>query len=159
MRAYAFRELQLPRGPWVGLFLGLFVALPLALHADPQHSVMIHFLVWAGFALTLLLMGRLCIEVDSQELRWFFGWFGWPGGRVRLADITRVEMAAMRWSEGWGIRRTREGMLYNLSGRQTVSIVCGNGEHLRLGSQDPARLIAAISARLPHQARPAAPSA
>ena len=159
MRAYAFRELQIPRGPWVGLFLGLFVALPIALHADPQHSAMAHVVVWAGFALTLLLVGRLCIELDSHELRWSFGWFGWPGGCLRIEEITRVEVAATRWSEGWGIRRTREGMLYNLSGRQTVRIVCRNGDSLRLGSQDPARLVAALSARLPPHARPAAPSA
>jgi hypothetical protein len=154
MRAYAFREVQVPRGLWVGLFMSSFVALPIARHVDPQHAVLVHLAVWSGFAMLVLLVGRLCIEVDSDEIRWSFGWFGWPGGRVRLSDIRQVEPAGMNWREGWGVRRTPEGMLYNLCGRQTVRIRCRDGRQWRLGSQDPGALINAISPRLQPAGRP-----
>jgi len=154
MRNYIYREQQTLLGPWLGLAAGLLLALPIALHFDPRHNVTAHLLVWALTALAVLAMGRFGIEVGDDELRWQFGCFDWPGGRIGLDQIQQVLPGRLAWNEGWGIHRGPQGMLYNLSGRQTVSVLCKDGRRFRLGSRDPGRLIAAITPRLtPAQGR------
>jgi hypothetical protein len=148
VRNYIYREQQTLLGPWLGLAAGLLLALPIALHFDPQHSVTIHLLIWSLTALAVVAMGRFGIEIGDDELRWQFGWFDKPGGRIRLDQVQQVLPGRLAWHEGWGIRRGPQGMLYNLSGRQTVTVVCKDGHRFRLGSQDPGRLIAAIVPRL-----------
>jgi hypothetical protein len=50
--------------------------------------------------------------------------------------------------EGWGIRITTRGMLYNVSGRDAVEIRLDDGRRFRLGTDDPNGLVAALSGRL-----------
>ena len=60
-----------------------------------------------------------------------------------------VEPARSRWVEGWGIRFTGEGMLYNSSGTHAVRLTLRDGRRLRLGSQHPHRLAQVLASRLP----------
>ena len=101
---------------------------------------------------TVLVFGALEVVVDERALCWRFGWLPWPRWRVPLADIERVEPARSRWREGWGIRWTREGMLYNVSGFDAVRIVRRKGKPLRLGSDDAAMLLACLQSRVGKQA-------
>lgn len=105
--------------------------------------------VFVGIAAVLLLvMGRLLTEVRGDALVWRFGWLGWPRWRVPLDEVLAVEPAQSRWTEGWGIRVTGDGMLYNAQGRQAVRLTLRSGRRLRLGTREPQRLIQALQPRL-----------
>lgn len=148
MREYHYRERQVGWGLLLGMFLSNAVALPVALYFDPGHEVGVHLIVWSTFAVLVLFLGSLTIEVDGRELRWSFGWLGWPGGRIALADISRIETGAYRWQDGWGIRSTPSGMLYNIAGSHTLRIVRQDGSSFRLGTADLRGLQAALSERV-----------
>lgn len=105
-------------------------------------------LVFTICALILLLLGRLVTELRGDSLRWHYGWLGWPRWRVDLDDIVTVEPARSSWFEGWGIRTTGEGMLYNSSGTQAVRLTLRDGRRLRLGTRDPQRLAQLLRDRL-----------
>lgn len=148
MREYVYREQQVGWGLLFGLFASDAIALPLAWHFDPHHNAMLHLVIWSVFLGTVLFLGRLTVEVNPTELRWTYGWLGWPGGRVALADIERVEPGSFRWQEGWGIRTTRSGKLYNIAGRQTLRVVKRDGSSFRLGTADLRGLQNALAHRL-----------
>lgn len=102
----------------------------------------------AVLALVSLLLGRLVTELRGDGLRWHYGWLGWPRWRVDLDDIVAVEPARSSWIEGWGIRTTGEGMLYNSFGTRAVRLTLRDGRRLRLGTRDPQRLAQLLRNRL-----------
>ena len=102
-------------------------------------------LLTAGVALCL---GCLQTEVGSGELRWGFGWPGFPSWKLALGDIAKVEICRSRWHEGWGLRHTREGWLYNVWGFDTVRVTRRDGRSFRLGSADASALQRALASRL-----------
>ncbi len=106
-------------------------------------------LLAATTVLLLLMLSSFTIEVGEGQVEWRFGRLGWPRWRVALAEIERVEVATSTFWEGWGIRKTRTGMLYNASGDQAVRLTLRDGRTLRLGSDEPGRLAGFIMARLP----------
>lgn len=93
----------------------------------------------------VLVFGCLRIEVTDTELRWDFGWLGWPRWRVPLEQVVGVDADRQSWLEGWGIRITLRGMLYSIGGLDTVRITQRNGKSFRLGTNDLPGLIAALT--------------
>jgi len=85
----------------------------------------------------------LTVEIDDRTLRAYFG----PGltvKQVAVADIAAAEvMPASAWN-GWGIRVTTRGMLYNVSGRGAVELTLKSGQRFRIGTDEEERLKAAI---------------
>lgn len=98
--------------------------------------------------LLLLVLGRMVTEVYGDRLLWRFGWLPWPRWQVDLDDVVSVEPARSRWTEGWGLRFTADGMLYNASGTQAVRLVLRDGRRLRLGSQMPRDLMQTLQGRI-----------
>ncbi len=96
----------------------------------------------------LVLLGRFTVEVGEGWLEWHFGLLGWPRWQLPLDDIVSATPARTAWLEGWGINRTRSGMLYNAQGLQAVRLRLRDGSTLRLGSDEPERLAGFITARL-----------
>jgi len=149
-----YLERQYASMPLLGLLLALGLGLPLAIQADLRsggqwHDTLpIYALIVAVQAGLLLGFGRFSVALDATCLRWSFGWLGRPRGQVLLADIQSVAPARTRWTEGWGIRATREGMLYNLRGSQAVRLTLRNGRTLRIGCSDPATLVNLLAPRL-----------
>lgn len=95
--------------------------------------------LWISVAVFLLLgwaFSSLTIEVDDAELRHHFGPGIWRR-RVPLADIAGAQIVPSRWWEGWGIRFTPRGMLYNVSGFGAVEIVRRSDARFRLGTDEP----------------------
>ncbi|MFC4160146.1 hypothetical protein [Chitinimonas lacunae] len=84
------------------------------------------------------------IEIDQHELRWRFGG-GWFRRRARLADLQDATITRTRWIDGWGIRLTRRGWLYNIVGLDAVLVRRRDGSSFLLGSDEPERLAAAIN--------------
>lgn len=143
-RDLIWREVQ-PIWPLLVLLLPLAVGLWAFGHM-PQRSE-----AWLLPALPLvpaLALGRLLTEVHGDRLVWRFGWLPWPRWQVDLDDIVAVEAVRTRWIEGWGLRFTSEGMLYNASGTQAVRLTLRDGRRLRLGSQEPRRLVQALQGRI-----------
>lgn len=101
--------------------------------------------VIAVLAVVLLLFDRLTIGVGSGELAWRFGYLGWPRWRLPLTEIVSATVTRTAWLEGWGIRLTRRGWLYNVSGLDAVLILRRDGKTLLLGSDEAPRLARAIN--------------
>ena len=90
-------------------------------------------------------MSSLTTSVTPEQLRLAFG----PQlyrRRIPIAEIASAEPARSFPLEGWGIRFTGEGMLYNITGNEAVRVHLRSGRKLRIGTDDVAGLIAAITA-------------
>jgi hypothetical protein len=100
-----------------------------------------------ALAVLLLIFGVLfstfTVEIGDGELRFHFGAGFWRK-RFALADIVSVDATQSSWWEGWGIRITPRGMLYNVSGTDAVEIVLRSGQRLRIGTDEPEVLVAAL---------------
>lgn len=133
-----WREVQ----PVWGLWAVVLLVLPLLWWQAQPAALLL------GLLALPLLLGRLLTEVRGDALVWRFGWLGWPRWRVPLDEIVAVEPARSSALEGWGIRFTRDGMLYNAHGLQAVRLTLRSGRQLRLGSAEPARLAQALQPRI-----------
>jgi hypothetical protein len=101
------------------------------------------YLVALFFLLIAWLFSSLTIEVTARDLVSYFG----PGltrHRIPLDSIATVERTTSSALEGWGIRFTGRGMLYNVAGHDAVEIRLRNGRRFRLGTDDPEGLTAAL---------------
>lgn len=98
--------------------------------------------------LVLSIFGHLKICLDERCLRWHFGFFSWPRWQLTYAEIAGVEVCESLWYEGKGIRFTKEGMLYNASGKGAIRITKTDGKKLRIGSTEPEKLCAALQAAI-----------
>jgi len=90
----------------------------------------------------------LTIRIDGQALSWRFGHLGFPRGRVALTDIASAAVTRTTFREGWGIRRTRRGWLYNVSGYDAVLVTRRAGKTFLLGSDEARKLKSALDSAL-----------
>lgn len=149
MRHAVYRRTQAVTALWVVMpatALGLSVALVLS--RDPSLAGGLAFVLGTS-ALTLAVLGHFTVQVGEGRLAWHYGVFGWPRWQVALEDIVQAEAATSTAWEGWGIRKTRSGMLYNARGLRCVRLQLRDGRTLRLGSDEPERLLAFLRARVP----------
>jgi hypothetical protein len=94
------------------------------------------------------------IEITDTEVVSRFA-LGIMPKRIPLADIVRVEYAPSSWYEGWGIRLTTRGWLYNVSGFGAVEFTMRDGNRMRFGTDDSSNLIAAVEQLIPPQPKAA----
>jgi hypothetical protein len=97
------------------------------------------------------------IEVTDSEVVSRFA-LGIMPKRIPLRDIVRVEFAPSSWYEGWGIRLTSRGWLYNVSGFGAVEFTTRDGNRMRFGTDDSSNLIAAVEHLMPSRPGSAAAS-
>ena len=71
-----------------------------------------------------------------------------PARSRELADIASATITRTTFWEGWGIRLTRRGWLYNVSGNDAVLIARHNGKSFLLGTDEPRKLKVALDAVL-----------
>jgi hypothetical protein len=90
-----------------------------------------------------VLFSSLTVEVSDGELRFHFGPGFWRK-RVALSDVAAATPTQSSWWEGWGIRFTLRGMLYNVSGTDAVEIELRSGRRFRIGTDEPEALVQAI---------------
>ena len=90
-----------------------------------------------------LLFSSLTVEVSDGELRFHFGPGFWRK-RIALSDVTAATPTQSTWWEGWGIRFTLRGMLYNVSGTDAVEIELRTGRRFRIGTDEPKALVQAV---------------
>jgi len=99
----------------------------------------------ALMAAFLALFYALAVEIDTTHLSFCFG-VGLIRKRIPLAEIVEVRPVRNDWIHGWGIHRTPHGWLYNVSGWEAVEIGLASGQRLRLGTDEPRKLVQAIRA-------------
>jgi len=100
----------------------------------------------AGFVVTaaaLIAFSTLTIEVTDEEFRFHFT-FGLFGREIPLAAIGKCMEVENSVLYGWGIRVTPSGKLYNVSGTKAVELRMRGGDRVRVGSDEPARVCAAV---------------
>ncbi len=97
------------------------------------------------FPLLLALFGWLTVSVGDDAVRARFG-IGLFGPTVPLADVRECSVVTSPWWWGWGIRCFPGGTLYNVSGLRAVELRLASGRRLRIGSDQPEALAAAIRA-------------
>ncbi|HEU5479365.1 MAG TPA: hypothetical protein VFU90_06005 [Candidatus Tumulicola sp.] len=87
---------------------------------------------------------RLNIDVGATELRWSMT-FGWPYGRIPIADIAGAEIVPVTFWMGIGIHLTLRGWLWNVALGKGVRIRKRDGIAIVLGTDDPEGLLTAIA--------------
>lgn len=121
-------------------YLMLFVVgsgLYLLLNLFYLHGFNIFFVaVFALLAVCLLLFAALTVTVDGQNLSIRFG-IGIIRKKFPVREIDSTEIVRNPWYYGWGIRKTPDGWLYNVSGLLAVELRMKNGEKYRIGTNDP----------------------
>jgi hypothetical protein len=95
-------------------------------------------------ALLLLVFSTLTVEVDEEAIRLRFG-IGLIRKRIPLRAVKSWREVRNPWYSGWGIRLGPGGVLWNVSGFDAVQLTLGDGKHFRVGTDEPAALVAAIT--------------
>jgi len=106
--------------------------------------------LWVGAALAALfgwIWGALTVRIVDGELQVRFG-LGWPRKTLKLAEIAEVEVTSTTFMEGWGVRLTRRGWLFNVSGYDAVLLRLAGGKMVMVGSDEPRKLKAALERAL-----------
>jgi hypothetical protein len=119
--------------------IGIGIALP----AIPLVSLAF---VVGCFALVIVLNLMICTlttEVSASELHWWFGPGIWRK-RIALSDIVRVTPVRLAWWYGAGIKYTGRAWVYLVSPGQGVELTLASGSVIRIGTDDPQGLIAAL---------------
>jgi hypothetical protein len=94
-------------------------------------------------ALVLLLFHSLTVEVTDETVHVYFG-AGLASFDFALRDIATVVAVRNPWYYGWGIRITPYGWLYNVSGLDAVELGLRSGKRVRIGTDEPRKLVQAI---------------
>jgi hypothetical protein len=92
---------------------------------------------------TLILFASLTVEVTDAEVRLSFG----PGvirKSFQVDEIRDVRVVQNPWHYGWGIHMTPHGWLFNVAGPGAVELTFDSDTKVRIGSDEPSRLMAAI---------------
>ena len=101
-------------------------------------------LVVAAILLVMLfLFASLTIEVTDAEVRLFFG-SGVIRKSFQVDEIRDVRAVRNPWYYGWGIHMTPHGWLFNVAGSEAVELRFDSGTKVRIGSDEPSQLMAAI---------------
>jgi hypothetical protein len=106
----------------------------------------------ASVVLTMLiavamLFCTLTVRIGGGEIECRFG----PGlisKHIPLAAVRGARPVRTEWYQGWGIRLTSDGWLFNVSGLDAVEVELADGKRIRIGTDEPQTLAAAIRGRL-----------
>jgi hypothetical protein len=94
-------------------------------------------------ALLLFGFGTLTVEVSEGAIRLWFG-IGLIRKRIPLREVRSWREFRNPWYTGWGIRIGPGGVVWNVSGFDAVQLEL-DGKRFRIGTDEPAELVAAIT--------------
>ena len=94
-------------------------------------------------------LGRMVIELQAQQLRWHWGFLGWPRWQLRLDRIARIErLQRASWLQS-GIQFAGRSRVFMPGfGGPALRLHLDDGRFITLGTPEPERLAALIEARL-----------
>jgi len=89
-----------------------------------------------ALAAAMFFFSALTVRITDESLCFFFN-TGLYGRQIPLTAIASCRVTGTSIIEGWGIRSTPGGMLYNISGTRAIEVRLHGGERLRIGSNQP----------------------
>jgi hypothetical protein len=101
----------------------------------------------AILAVTLILFSTLTVTVDDGAVRLAFGLEALRR-EVSLDQIAEARRVRNAWYSGWGVRVIPNGRLYNVGGLDAVELQLDNGRVVRVGTDEPDVLLAAVQRAL-----------
>lgn len=125
---------------WV-IFVCLWVSILITVFATllTKEFVWVVTMVIVILFVCLINFATLTIRVDREKIRLYFG-----PGLVRktfpISEVLSSRVVSNPWSAGWGIRLTRGGWLFNVSGTHGVELEMKSGAKHRLGTDQPEEL-------------------
>ncbi|MDH3469864.1 MAG: hypothetical protein OEM94_00950 [Acidimicrobiia bacterium] len=93
-------------------------------------------------------LSRLTVDVDESSLRAWYGW-GWPRKTLHLSAAQSARAVRNRWWYGFGIFWMPHGTVWNVWGLEAIEIGLASGRVLRVGTDEPEALLAALQGRVP----------
>jgi len=99
--------------------------------------------LFACVTLALLLFVTMTVTVDEKHVALRFG-VGLVRKRIALDDVRAYRSVRNAWYYGWGIHLVPGGTLYNVSGLSAVDLSLAGGRHVRIGTDQPEALLAAL---------------
>ena len=119
---------------------GLIAVILMYAVAEAKSAALLAIVIAMGVA---WLFGSMTIEVKDGTLQWWFGPYFWKKS-VPLSEVETAEQVRNKWWWGWGIRYYGKGWLYSISGLDAVEVTLKSGKRIRLGTDDPRGLVAAL---------------
>lgn len=146
MGYYHRQELPL----WIRLLQWVIACLLVLMgYADDQVPFYVGLIAATIFLGACAMFQSLTIRDEGASLLLEYGPLPAFWKRIFYAEITRVEPCQSSWIDGWGIHYVPfRGWTFNLYGFECVEI-CRGKRTIRLGTDDPENLAAAIRAKLP----------
>ena len=95
----------------------------------------------------LFVFSKFTVEVADDGLTASFGW-GWPRRSLRWDEATAARIVRNRWWYGFGIRWFPGGILWNVWGLDAVEFDLVKRGKLRIGTDEPEQLLAALAGRV-----------
>ena len=148
-RVYRHRQFSMPVVV-SGVLLGaVFAAILIYLASRPMRDVPLLVAIGSTALVLTVAVGlhyalsSMTIEIDGGELRWHFGPGVWRK-RVALTAIARVRHVRLPWWYGIGVKYIPGGSVYLVAPGEAVEIVTIEGRLVRLGTDDPEGLTAAL---------------
>jgi hypothetical protein len=147
MMAAPYRHRQFSRHA-VGSFVLVTIAMGIAFfHRGYEPLMILIFLIGVAFiAAVHFVVTFLTVEVSDQELVWYFAGGFWPN-RIARADIASVTRVRLPWWFGIGVKYDRGAWVYLVAPGEGVEVTYANGQVVRIGTDDPGGLMAALSTR------------
>lgn len=99
----------------------------------------------AVIAIVVIWFSRLTVIVGAGEVRAHFG-LGIPKRVIPVHNIVGIKQVRNRWYYGWGVRNMGNAWMFNVWGLDAVELDLTNGKRFRIGTDEPAELLAALSA-------------
>ena len=118
------------------------VALTLTMAISPV-SQGVNGVIALSLLFILLAFHDLTVEVHPRKVKISFG-VGWLKKNLEVANISSARRVANPWYCGWGIRLIPGGWLYNVSGFDAVELDMKPRGKIRIGTDEPQELLAAI---------------
>ena len=108
-------------------------------------------LLSVGFLIILVAItfwfSRLVVTVADGEVTATFG-IRKPHRVTQLSNVRTVSQVRNTWIQGWGVRKTSNGWMYNVWGLDAVELELVSGHIFQIGTDEPERLHTAISLNL-----------
>lgn len=130
------------RSPWTLFILlvvlveiGLPLVIPLPFVASVVMMVCAGVVTIIGFA-----FAELILEDNGESLRVRFGPLPLAATQIDYSEIISVTQERSTIFDGWGLRRTRGGWLWNIWGFDCIAITTKT-KTVRVGTQQPTELL------------------
>ncbi|WP_025820425.1 hypothetical protein [Shewanella marina] len=103
--------------------------------------------VYLTIIVIAILFHCLVIEQTEQKLKWHFG-LGFFSKHIDFSEIKSASIIEIKWFYGLGIRRTKHGWFYGVSGMQALKLELRNGQVLLLGTDDGVALLNMVNSQI-----------